>query len=111
MRDRVWVKAQFSDFSSRTLVIVLGGRRGEEKLRFAFGRVSFHGHNDRGPNQDAILTELGSDQGTFLDVLPFSQLGGNYDRCTFSDFDRLHSFLGCQYIRISVFQAEHGWVS
>src|SRR6516165_569385 len=83
VRDCVWIKAKFSHFSSGTLIVFRCSRTGQEKLCFSFGRVAFHRHDNRRANQNAILAGLGCDEPTFLDAIPFSQLGGNYNRPAF----------------------------
>ena len=105
VRDRVGIKPEFFHFPSRALVVFCRCRRGEEELRFAFGRVSLDRHNNGGSDEDALLAGLRSDNGAFLDAVAFSQFGWDDDGPALAHLDSFHKITCCQYIRISVFQA------
>ena len=90
MWNGLGIKAQLFHFFPCALVILLGCGVRQEKFRLTFGRISFYGNDNSGPDQDSILTSLGSDERAFLNAIAFPQLSGNDDCATFADFYRIH---------------------
>jgi len=90
MRDGIGIEAELFHFLPGTLVIPRGCGIRQEKFRLTFGRISFHGHDNSGPDQDSVLASLGSDERAFLNAVAFTQLGGNDDCPAFTDFYRVH---------------------
>ena len=90
MENLVWIKAQLADYLARTTVVGLVNRVGQKKLGFALGSVSFHGYDDGGANQDAIISFLGSYYGAFLNAKTLAQFRRYNDRSALTYFCRFH---------------------